>query len=327
MNYIYMALLLGSFFSGCAKSQEEKELTIADKNVSIRIEASVYPSLRQDVIASVSGRVKQLYINYGDKLKKGDIVYSLDKELIMLDIQNKKTEIESLENIKNDFKRRRQADSNRETINMAALELQKVSALKSQGYIRAFEENTYKKNYINAVYSKKNQDSATYEKIKNSEVNLATKKVELQKLQYQLKHADTYSSIDGFVADIQIKEGESIGVDKKVCTIINLDNVIVKAGFANGLLPFIHKGQVAELNFVTSPPYQTKAKVQAIVPIVNPAFDSMTLDLVIPNKHYILQEGTRALVTIKLSKEGQAEVRKYFMHNKRDRTVQIQSKI
>jgi len=45
---------------------------------------------------------------------------------------------------------------------------------------------------------------------------------------------------NGFVADIQAQEGQTIGNDTKVCTIVNLDKVIVKAGFATGLLPFLH---------------------------------------------------------------------------------------
>jgi len=67
--------------------------------------------------------------------------------------------------------------------------------------------------------------------------------------------------------------------------------------------------------------------IKQISPIVNPTFGSMTLDIVVPNQNYILQPGTRALVTIELSKEGQARVKKYFLHNNKDRVVEIQSKI
>ncbi len=321
--YLVVTLLI---FAGCAKSQEEKALKIEDKNVSIRIEAAVYPSKREDVLASVAGKVKKLYVTYGDRVKKGDILYSLDKELIKLDIQNKKIEVASLEKIRNNFKRNHNASS-KEAINLAAQELKKISKLKAQGYVRSFEENTYKKNYINAIYNNKTKDNADYEKLNTLETNLATKKIELKKLEYQLKHADAYAHIDGFIVDIQVDVGESINEDKKVCIIENLDSVIVRAGFANGLLPFIHIGQIAKISFVTSPPYNTEAKVNRIVPIVDPAFKNMTLDIELPNNHYILQEGTRALVTLELTKEGQEKVRKYFMHNKKDRVVEIQSKI
>jgi len=321
----YSALTALLIFAGCAKSQEEKSLKIEDKNVSIRIEAAVFPSAKENVITTVSGKIKKLYIKHGDRVKKGDLLYSLDKELIDLNIENKKIEINSLKRLKDNFQRNN--GTSREAINLAARELKKISELKAQGYVRSFEENTYKKNYINAINAKKSTNKTNYEKLNSITTDLATKKIELKKLQYQLKYTNGYANIDGFIVNIRVNEGESITADQKVCTIQNLDSVIVRAGFANGLLPFIHIGQNAKMSFVTSPPYKTDAKVSRIVPIVDPKFKNMTLDIKIPNSNYILQDGTRALITLELSKEGQEEVKKYFIHNKRDRVVEIQSEI
>jgi hypothetical protein len=54
----------------------------------------------------------------------------------------------------------------------------------------------------------------------------------------------------------------------------------------------------------------------------------MTVEMVVPNHNYLLQEGTRALVTISLSKKGQAEVKKYFMNkNSKESTFQVESDI
>ena len=47
-------------FSGCAKTQEQKELKSTDNNVSIRIEGAVYPIEKQDIISAVSGYVKDI---------------------------------------------------------------------------------------------------------------------------------------------------------------------------------------------------------------------------------------------------------------------------
>jgi len=325
MKFFSASLFFIILLSGCAKSQEEKELKVSDNNISIRIEGAVYPTQRQDIISSSAGKIKHLHIKYGDRVKKGEHIYSLDKELIRLDIQNKQTEIASIQKIKNNL-----AINSTHTIadvNLAAIELKKIALLKSEGYVQNFEQNNYKKNYINTLNTQKSQDTSRYEKLKTLDASLSAKKIELQKLQYQLKHADGYANINGFVADIQVQEGETIGNDKKVCTIVNLDKVIVRAGFATGLLPFIRVNKEVDVSFVTTPPYQTHSTIKKISPIVNPTFKSMTLDIVVPNNHYVLQEGTRALVTIKLSKEGQESVKKYFLHNKRDRVVQIQSNI
>jgi len=322
-----LSTLLIFILNGCAKSQEEKELKVSDNNVSIRIEGAVYPLQRQDIISTISGKIKHLYIKYGDKVIKGEHIYSLDKELINLDIQNKQAEIASLQQIRNNLATNIRTAHNTADVNLAAMELKKIALLKSEGYIQDFEQNNYKKNYINTLNAQQSQNANNYERLKTLDASLITKKIELKKLQYAIKHADGYATINGFVADIQAQEGQTIGNDKKVCTIINLNKVIVKAGFATGLLPFLHVNKAVTVSFVTTPPYMVKSTIKQISPIVNPTFDSMTLDIVVPNQNYILQPGTRALVTIELSKEGQASVKKYFLHNKKDKVIEIQSKI
>lgn len=327
MRYYIIVFVVASLLIGCAKSKEEKELKIEENNISIRIEGSVYPSQQQEVIAESSGKIKKLYIKYGSEVNKGDLIYSLDKELLNLDIQNKKQELKLLKKIYAKVKEDNTQYKDSSEIIIAARELKKVAYLKSEGYLREFEENGYKKNYINAIDAKRNKEMSQYEKRKNIETSLFAKKIELKKLYYQLNHSDGYAGMHGLIAKIELQEGENIGVDKKICTIVNLDKVIVRAGFATGLLPFIHKKRDVQVSFVTTPPYKTVAKITEIRPIVNPSFESMTLDIEVPNKEYMLQEGTRALVNITLSKEGQKRVRTYFIHNKNDRVVQLQSKI
>jgi len=331
MNFLYNFLIVSVtaalFFSGCAKTQEQKELKTTENNVSIRIEGAVYPMQKQDVISSVAGYIKDIFVKNGDKVKKGNIIYSLDKELINLDIENKKIEISSLEQIREHVLSKNIVEGSVPAINLAARELKKIAFLRSRGYINNFEENSYKKNYINALYSNKNNNTDNFEKIKNLNKQLKIAKVELKKLEYKIKHADAYAEIDGFVASLSINQRESIGANRKICSIVNIDKVTIKAGFSTGLLPFISKGKKISISFVTTPPYRVDATIKQVNPIVSDAFGRMTIESIVPNRNYILQEGTRALVTIPLAKEGQKEVRKYFLNNKRDTTLEIKSKI
>lgn len=315
------------FFSGCAKTPEEKELKVSNKDIKIRLEGIVLPIQKQDVISSATGYVEKVYVKNGDRVKKGDILYSLDKELIKLDIENLQVQIDSLEKIRDNIISKSSMDGSVPAANLAAIELKKMAYLKSKGYISAFEENQYKKNYINALYNNNTNQANNFEKIKNLNSEITNKKIELKKLKYQLKHADGYAQIDGFVAGLDLSPRESISDSTKVCTIIDIDKVIVKAGLATGLLPFVHKNQKVKINFVTTPPYSTTSKIKQINPIVDPKFDKMTVEIVVPNNNYILQEGTRALVTIDVGKKAQEEIKKYFLHNKRDKILEIKSKI
>jgi len=329
-TFLFLLPIFASLFifSGCAKTQEQKELKLTDNNVSIRIEGAVYPLEKQNIISAVAGYVKNVYVKNGDRVKKGDIIYSLDKELINLDIENKKIEISTLEKIKVHTLKKNTVDGSLPAINLAAIELKRVAFLRSKGYLNKFEENTYKKNYINALFSNnQNNNTDNFEKIKNLSKQIMSSKIDLKKLEYRLKHADAYARIDGFIAGLRLSKGESIGTNRKICSVVNLDKVLIKAGFSTGLLPFIYKNQKINISFVTTPPYSTSAVIQQVNPIVNPAFDRMTVNAIIPNPNYILQEGTRALVTISLSKKGQDKVKKYFLNNNKNTTLEIKSKI
>ena len=327
--YISFSLSILFWFGGCAKTQEQKELKRTENNISIRIEGAVFPMDKQDVISAVAGYVKKIYVKNGDRVKKGDILYSLDKEIIKLNMDNVKIQIATLEQIRDHIQNRRVVvNGNTPAVNAAAIQLRKIAYLRSKGYISKFEEDKYKKSYINALYTNNNANNTdNYEKLKNINKQIVSNKIELKKLEYQLKHTDAYADIDGFVAGLDISVRQSIGANRKVCSIVNLDKVLVKAGFSTGLLPFLHVGQRIKVSFVTTPPYNTISTITKINPIVNPKFERMTIETIVPNHNYILQEGTRALINIPLSKEGQKQVKKYFLNNKRDTTLEIKSKI
>lgn len=177
------------------------------------------------------------------------------------------------------------------------------------------------------MFSNKNANTDNFEKIKNLNQTIMSKKIDLKKLEYQLKHADAYTQTDGFVANLRLNKRESIGTNRKVCSIVNIDKVIVKAGFATGLLPFMHIDQKVNISFITTPPYNADTLISKINPIVNPKFERMTVEMIVPNPNYILQEGTSALITILLPKEGQKSVKKYFLNNKKDTVLEIKGKI
>ena len=327
--YISLGLSVLFFFGGCAKTQEQKELKRTEDNISIRVEGAVFPLNKQDVISAVAGYIKKIYVKNGDRVKKGDPIYSLDKEIIKLDMQNLKDKIATLEQIKDHVQNRRiVVNGNTPAVNANAAQLRKIAYLRSKGYISKFEEDQYKKNYINALYNNNTGGNAdNYEKLKNINKQIESDKIELKKLEYQMKHTDAYAAIDGFVAGLDVSVRQAIGSNRKICSIVNLDKVLIKAGFSTGLLPFLHIGQKIKVSFVTTPPYSTTSTITKINPIVNPKFERMTLETIVPNHNYILQEGTRALISIPLSKEGQKQVKKYFLNNKRDTTLEIKSKI
>ncbi len=315
------------FATGCAKSQEQKELSVKDNSVDIRVEGAVYPLKKQTIIPSVTGYINNIYVKNGDRVKKGTLIYTINKQPLALSIKSLQTQIAALKNIRRHILSSRTTDGNIYAVNIAARELKKIAQLKALGYANSFTQNKYKKNYINAIYSNRLARENSYKNLKDLDTNIKTKELALQKLQFQYNHADMRARIDGFVAGLHVSVGEQVSANSKLGAIVNIDKVIVKAGFATGLLPFIHLHQRVHADFITTPPYGATAYISQINPVVNPKYGRMTIEMIIKNHNYQLQEGTRALITIKLSKKGQAEVKKYFLNNKRNKMLEIKSKI
>jgi multidrug resistance efflux pump len=314
--------------TGCAKSNEQKELSLNTANgIDIRLEGAVYPIKKQILIPSVTGYVKKIFVKNGDRVKKGELIYTIDKQSMRFDMQSLQVQIDSLKKIRKNLIADRTRYGNIYAVNIAARELKKVAQLRAQGYANAFEENQYKKNYINAMYSNRVTKENNYKNLKDLDTNIKTNEIALAKLAFEYKHADMYAHINGFIAGLHITQGEQINAGSKLGSIVNINKVIVKAGFSGGLLPFLYLHQKIHIDFITTPPYSTTARISQVNPIVNEKYGTMTVEAELNNHNYQLQEGTRALVTVELSKQGQEEARKYFLNNKNDRVLEIRSKI
>ena len=321
--FIFSSLISLFLFFGCAKTQEQKSLKKIDNNLTIRLEGVVLPSKKETIINSSSGYIKNIFVKNGDKVKKGDKIYELDKDLINLSIKQLKVEIANLKKLQDRLK------SNQEgsvpAVNISARELQKIAYLRSKGYATQFEENIYKKNYINAIYSKNNNNNSNFEKLNTILASITNKEMQIKKLEYNLKFSSGIAPIDGFIMNLNISKNQLLSPNQAICNIFNIDKVIVKAGLASGLLAFVHKGQKVKVQFVTAPPYSINSTITQVNPIVDKKFQTMTIDIKLKNHNYILQEGTKALITIYLPQKSQQQVREIF--DTKHKLIEIPSNI
>jgi len=324
LNYLFLAITLGIFVTGCSKTREERDIKVVDNNITIRLESIVTPYKTTKVLATQDGYVDKIYVKNGDRVKEGDLIYTIDKKLILMDIKNLKDKIKSKQKLLNDMENTYNAVSG---INLSAEELKKVAALRAKGYVGEFEENKYKKTYIDNLEKARGTQIASDEKTRLLRESIKDDQVKLKKLEYTLNQQDGIATTSGFITNLKISKRQRLTANTQVANIINIDKVIVNGGLAPGLLPFVHVGDEVKISFVTTPPYSVKAKITSINPVLDPKFKTMTVEVLVDNKNYILQNGTRALITIYLPKESQAKVRKIFHSKDTDRIIEIRSKI
>ena len=307
--------LVSLMLSGCAKTAEEKEIKKSKEGITIRLEGEVYPSKKENILATMDGRVQTVYVKEGDKVKKGDLLVKFETTIKQYDIDKTQKELEYLTDFKRFLQNSRRHSVNLAMVNIARLNLEQISKLKSQGYSDTKELSNAKAAYASSLHRKYQESESRTEKIHQLDDRINLVKNELRKLKHELFLSEVRSDIPGFVADIKTQPGDYVNKGSVLGVIVNLDRVIVKAGIAPGLLPFIKKGKKVKIDFITTPPYHTEATITRVVMVVDPDFGRMTAEIEIPNKNYLLQEGTKALVTVYLDKKEQEFIKEHFIEN------------
>ena len=308
MKKLLFLLLVSILFFGCAKTKEEKAIKKDKDKISLRLEGMVYPSKKFTLYSSVDATVKKVFVDNGSKVNADSNITLLENKDLEFDIEKTKKEISLL---------KRDIYSNTAYINRALLkiskkELKRVANLKAADAASEFELDNYKRNYLNDLKSYKDSIDQAREKNRALKKELSEKEALLKKLLLKQKELLIKSPINGFVTDLKISPTMKVTVNQKICDIINLDEITVKAGLPPGLLPFVKVGQKVRIDFITEPQYSAYGKITKINPVIDEKFQNMTVEITLKNKNYLLQPGVRALILIYLSKEDQEKVKKMF---------------
>jgi len=334
---LLFAISLGLFFlNGCARSIEEKQVVETDKNITIKLEGQVYPSSNHKILSPFAGKIKQIFVKDGQKVHKGEKLYSFETKDLHLQIKTLTYEIAML-------KKQLQRDQHN-TYNNTAFDdsvvknaeryLKKTTKLYANGYATESELIRAKKEYFNAKREYANirytvqstQDTKNVEKQRDL-VLLQQKQNELTSVQDKINNAYIVSPIDGYFIGSDYKAGNFVETSAQLGSVINIDKVIVKAGLAPGLYKFIKEGNPAKVNFFVTPPYSVEANISRVIPIVDPKIGQMIVEIAINNKNYLLQNGMKAMVKITLDQKDQDEVKKYFIERENQHVVEVSTQL
>ena len=93
----YKAKQSGSGSSETDISQRKKTAPIqkGDIEFSVTVAGEITPAEQVSVRPEVNGRIKELPVDIGDRVKKGDLLFTLDDRDIQIEIESRQTEIQS----------------------------------------------------------------------------------------------------------------------------------------------------------------------------------------------------------------------------------------
>ena len=183
---------------------------------SVVATGKVTPITKVEVKSKASGIVKKLYVDYGDRVKKGQLLAQLDKVEIEAQVEQSRAALEAaqanLTSAQADFQRakvdaegpevpllKRAYDRN---VNMAKDGVVSTSSLEDAQ--RAYELALNKQNVAKA------QVTVLKAKIAQSQAVVAQDQANLKQLEEQLSYTDIISPIDGIVLSRDVEMGDAV---------------------------------------------------------------------------------------------------------------------
>jgi len=183
---------------------------------SVVATGKVTPITKVEVKSKASGIVKKLYVDYGDRVKQGQLLAQLDKVEIEAQVEQSRAALEAAEaNLKSaqaDFERAK-VDAEGPDVPLLKRAYERDVSMAKDGVVstsaledaqRAYELALNKQNVAKA------QVTVLKAKIAQSQAVVAQDQANLKQLEEQLSYTDIISPIDGIVLSRDVEIGDAV---------------------------------------------------------------------------------------------------------------------
>jgi HlyD family secretion protein len=249
-------------------------VTIGDIEQNVTANGTINPVSLVNVGTQVSGRVKKIYADYNDQVKKGQVLLELEDELFKAQIAA------SLGNVKN---------------NEASLELAKANEMRMR--------SLFEKEYV----SKQELDQSV-QALKSAEAQLSTTRAQLKRDQTNYSYSIIKSPVSGVVVDRVVDVGQTVAASLQTPTLFkiaqDLSKMQIDTSFAEADIGRIQVGQVAKFNVDAFPNTNFEGVVKQIRLNPTNTANVVTYNIVVSvdNPDQKLLPGMTAYVNINFAK-------------------------
>jgi HlyD family secretion protein len=183
---------------------------------SVVATGKVTPITKVEVKSKASGIVKKLYVDYGDKVKAGQLLAQLDKVEIEAQVAQSKAALEAaqanLTSSQADFERAK-VDAEGPDVPPLKRAYDRAIGMAKDGVVSQSSLDDAEKNYTMAVNKQnvaKAQVTVLKAKIAQSQAVVAEDEANLKQLDEQLSYTDIVSPIDGIVLSRDVEIGDAV---------------------------------------------------------------------------------------------------------------------
>jgi HlyD family secretion protein len=274
---IVLALLAGGYYFYKSSQQIKPEalykfgtVTQGDIEQAVSANGTINPVTLVSVGTQVSGRVSKLYVDFNDKVEKGQVLLELDDALFTAQIAQTQGSVRNAE---------------------ASVELAKAN----EARIRSLFEQEY--------VSRQELDQSV-QALKSARAVLESARAQLQRDRTNLSYSIIRSPVSGIVIDRQIDVGQTVAASFQTPTLIkiaqDLSKMQIDTSFAEADIGNIKVGQLAKFSVDAFPNLNFEGVVKQIRlnPVTTSNVVSYNVVISVDNPQQILLPGMTAYVGI-----------------------------
>src|SRR5579872_6355093 len=183
---------------------------------SVVATGKVTPITKVEVKSKASGIVKKLLVDYGDRVKQGQLLAQLDKVEIEAQVAQSRAALEAAEanltSSQADFERAK-VDAEGPDVPPLKRAYDRAIGMAKDGVVSASALDDAEKNYTMAVNKQnvsKAQVTVLKAKIAQAQAQVAEDQANLKQLEEQLSYTDIVSPIDGIVLSRDVEMGDAV---------------------------------------------------------------------------------------------------------------------
>jgi HlyD family secretion protein len=247
---------------------------------SVVATGKVEPITKVEVKSKASGIVKKLFVDAGDRVKKGQLLAQLDKEEIQAQVEQSSAALQaseaSLKGAEADYERAK-VDAEGPDVPLLKRAYDRAVGMAKEGVVSQSALDDAQKNYelsLNKQNVSKAQLTVLRAKIAQTQAQMARDRANLKQLEEQLSYTDIESPIDGIVLSRDVEMGEAVSSilvlgssATLVMTLGDTSEVYVKGKVDESDIGKVYLGQPARIKVESFKDKTFSGKVTKISPM------------------------------------------------------------
>src|SRR5580658_450563 len=247
---------------------------------SVVATGKIEPITKVEVKSKASGIVKKLYVDYGDQVKKGQVLAELDRDEIQARVDQARAQLEassaSLNATRADLERAK-VDAEGPDVPLLKRAYDRSQGMAKEGVVSASALDDANKNYVMAL-NKQNVAKAQLQvlqaKIGQAQRQMSQDRANLKQLEEQLGYTTVESPIDGIVLSRDVEIGDAVSsilvlgsTATLVMTLGDTSEVYVKGKVDESDIGKVYLGQPARIKVESFKDKTFTGKVTKISPM------------------------------------------------------------